>query len=116
MSIAAIAVIVAQAPAGALVDATTSKRMAMVGAAILVTAASLLLPLFPGFWPVAISQGIAHAAGVIFPPAIAAVSFGLVGHRAFTPRIGRNETFHHPRNAAAPATARASAHSIRPPV
>jgi MFS family permease len=105
-----------QTPAGALVDATKSKRMVMVGAAILVTAASLLLPLFPGFWPVAISQGIAHAAGVIFPPAIAAVSLGLVGHRAFTARIGRNETFNHAGNAVAAAIAGGSAYLFGPTV
>jgi MFS family permease len=116
MSIAAIAGIVAQTPAGALVDATKSKRMVMVGAAILVTAASLLLPLFPSFWPVAISQGIAHAAGVIFPPAIAAVSLGLVGHRAFTARIGRNETFNHAGNATAAAIAGGSAYLFGPTV
>jgi MFS family permease len=116
MSIAAIAGIVAQTPAGALVDATKSKRMVMVCAAILVTAASLLLPLFPSFWPVAISQGIAHAAGVIFPPAIAAVSLGLVGHRAFTARIGRNETFNHAGNAAAAAIAGGSAYLFGPTV
>jgi MFS family permease len=105
MSIAAIAGIVVQTPAGALVDATKSKRTVMAGAAMLVTAASLLLPLFPSFWPVAISQGIAHAAGVIFPPAIAAISLGVVGHRTFTARIGRNETFNHAGNAAAAASA-----------
>ena len=116
MSIAAIAGIVAQTPAGALVDATKSKRMVMVGAAMLVTAASLLLPLFPSFWPVAISQGIAHAAGVIFPPAIAAVSLGLVGHRAFTVRIGRNETFNHAGNATAAAIAGGSAYLFGPTV
>jgi MFS family permease len=116
MSIAAIAGIVAQTPAGALVDATKSKRMVMVGAAILVTAASLLLPLFPSFWPVVISQGIAHVAGVIFPPAIAAVSLGLVGHRAFTARIGRNETFNHAGNAAAAAIAGGSAYLFGPTV
>jgi MFS family permease len=116
MSIAAIAGIVAQTPAGALVDATKSKRMVMVSAAILVTAASLLLPLFASFWPVAISQGIAHAAGVIFPPAIAAVSLGLVGHRAFTARIGRNETFNHAGNAAAAAIAGGSAYLFGPTV
>src|SRR6266481_9358773 len=64
MSVAAIAGIVAQTPAGALVDATRAKRAVMVGAALFVTSASLLLPLFPTFGPVAISQGIAHAAGV----------------------------------------------------
>ncbi len=115
-ALAAIAGIVVQTPAGALVDATKSKRMVMVGAAILVTAASLLLPLFPSFWPVAISQGIAHAAGVIFPPAIAAVSLGLVGHRAFTARIGRNETFNHAGNATAAAIAGGSAYMFGPTV
>src|SRR5258707_9848049 len=59
MSIATIAGIVAQTPAGALVDATKAKRFVMVAAALLVTTASLSLPLFPSFWPVAISQGIA---------------------------------------------------------
>jgi MFS family permease len=116
MSIAAIAGIVAQTPVGALVDATKSKRTVMVYAAILVTAASLLLPLFPSFWPVAISQGIAHAAGVIFAPAIAAVSLGLVGHRAFTARIGRNETFNHAGNATAAAIAGGSAYLFGPTV
>src|SRR6267378_5913756 len=116
MSIAAIAGIVAQTPAGALVDATKSKRMVMVCAAILVTAASLLLPLFPSFWPVAISQGIAHAAGVIFPPAIAAVSLGVVGHRAFTARIGRNEGFNHAGNAVAAAIAGGAAYKFGPQV
>ena len=108
MSIATIAGIAAQTPAGALVDATRAKRLVMAGAAILVTAVSLLLPWFPGFWPVAFSQGIAHAAGVVFPPALAAVSLGIVGHRAFTRRIGRNESFNHAGNATAAAIAGAT--------
>lgn len=69
MSIATIAGIVAQTPAGALVDATRTKRLVMVAAAILVTLASLSLPLFPNLLPVMISQGIAQAAAVVFPPA-----------------------------------------------
>src|SRR5580704_11136198 len=80
MSVATIAGILAQTPAGALVDTTRAKRMLMVAAALIVTAASLSLPLLPDFWPVAISQGVAHAAGSIFPPAIAAIALGVVGH------------------------------------
>lgn len=114
MSIATIAGILAQTPAGALVDATRAKRLLMVLAAIVVTVASLLLPVMSSFWPVAISQGIAHAAGVIFPPAIAAVSLGVVGHRAFTGRIGRNETFNHAGNAVAAAIAGAAAYALGP--
>ncbi|HEY7846123.1 MAG TPA: MFS transporter [Bradyrhizobium sp.] len=116
MSVATIAGILAQTPAGALIDATRAKRMVMVAAAIVVTAASLLLPLFPGFWSVAVSQGVAHAAGVIFPPAIAAISLGVVGHRAFTRRIGRNETFNHAGNAVSALVAGGAAYLFGPVV
>ncbi|AMA58703.1 MFS transporter [Bradyrhizobium sp. CCGE-LA001] len=116
MSIATIAGIVAQTPAGALVDATRAKRLVMVVSAVLVTLASLSLPLFPSFLPVAISQGIAQAAAVVFPPAIAAVSLGIFGHAAFTRRIGRNETFNHAGNAVAAAIAGLSAYWFGPTV
>jgi predicted MFS family arabinose efflux permease len=116
MSIAGFAGIVAQTPAGALIDATKAKRLVTIAAAMVVTSASLLLPMFPSFWPVAISQGAAHAAGAMFPPAIAAVSLGVVGHRAFTARIGRNETFNHAGNATAAAIAGLAAFLYGPTV
>src|ERR1700756_2292637 len=87
MSIATVAGILAQTPAGALVDATRAKRFVMVAAAFLVTAASVIIPWVSSFWPVAIFQAAAHAAGVVFGPALAAVALGIVGHRAFTKRI-----------------------------
>ncbi|QIO37259.2 MFS transporter [Bradyrhizobium sp. 1(2017)] len=116
MSIATIAGIAAQTPAGALVDATRAKRLVMIVSAVLVTLASLSLPLLPSFLPVAISQGIAQAAAVVFPPAIAAVSLGIFGHAAFTRRIGRNETFNHAGNAVAAAIAGLSAYWFGPTV
>lgn len=109
MSIGTLAGIVAQTPAGALVDATRAKRLVTAVAAITVTIASLALPLFPSFLPVVISQSVAHAAAVVFPPAIAAVSLGIFGHAAFTRRIGRNETFNHAGNAIAAGLAGLSA-------
>ena len=116
MAVASFAGIAAQTPAGALVDATRAKRLAMVAAAILAMPASLALPLFPTFWPVAITQGVAHAASAIFPPALAAVSLGIAGHRAFTRRIGRNETFNHAGNATAALIAGGSAYLFGPTV
>jgi MFS family permease len=116
MSIATVAGILAQGPAGALVDATRAKRLVMAVAAILVTTASLLLPLDPRFWPVALAQAIAHSAGVVFPPALAAVSLGIFGHKAFTVRIGRNETFNHAGNATAAAIAGGAAYLFGPAV
>src|SRR5947199_4635695 len=53
MSVATIAGILAQTPAGALVDVIKAKRLLMVAAAVVVTGASLLLPLMASFWPVA---------------------------------------------------------------
>src|SRR3954462_7838741 len=54
MSIAGIAGILAQTPAGALIDATRLKRLVVACAALIVTAGSLLLPFLPTFWPVAL--------------------------------------------------------------
>ena len=65
MSIATLAGLLAQTPAGALVDATRAKRALVAGAALVVTIASLVLPWVPSFWPVALSQATAHAAAAI---------------------------------------------------
>lgn len=116
MSIAAIAGIIAQTPAGALIDRSTAKRALMVAAAILVTLSSVALPFFHRFELVAATQAIAAAAGAIFAPAIAAVTLGIVGPRAFARRTGRNEAFNHAGNATAAAIAGATAYLFGPVV
>jgi MFS family permease len=116
MSIATAAGLLAQTPAGALVDGTRAKRALIVAAALPVTAASLALPWLPGFLPVAITQAAAHAASAVFGPAIAAITLGLVGHAAFTRRIGRNESFNHAGNAFAAAAAGGAAYLWGPSV
>jgi MFS family permease len=110
MSVAAMAGILAQTPAGALIDSSTAKRALMVAAAIVVTLACLLLPLVDRFELVAATQALAAAAGAIFAPAVAAVTLGIVGPKAFAGRIGRNEAFNHAGNAAAAAIAGATAY------
>ena len=80
------------------------------------TAASLLVPWLSSFWPIALSQATAHAAGVVFGPALAAVTLGIFGHKAFTKRIGRNESFNHAGNACAAAAAGAGAYVWGPKV
>jgi MFS family permease len=116
MSIAATAEILAQTPAGALVDVIRAKRALMVVAALAVTAASLALPWLSAFWTVAASQGTGHVASAVFGPAIAAVTLGTVGRQAFSKRIGRNESFNHAGNAFAALTAGASAYVWGPVV
>lgn len=99
MSIAGLAGIAAQTPAGALIDVSQAKRGLVVGAAVVVTVACLLLPIFPQFWLVAVTQATAGASGAMFAPALAAIALGIVGPKAFAARIGRNEAFNHAGNA-----------------
>ncbi len=116
MSIAAAAGILAQTPAGALIDRTNAKRALMVAAAIVVTISSVTLPLLHSFELVAATQALAGAAGAIFAPAVAAVTLGIVGPRAFARRTGRNEAFNHAGNATAALLAGVSAYFFGPVV
>ena len=116
MSMAALAGIIAQTPAGALIDRSPAKRALMISAAILVTLTCLALPLIHGFVPVAATQALAAAAGAIFAPAIAAVTLGIVGPKAFARRTGRNEAFNHAGNAVAAALAGVTAYWFGPVV
>jgi MFS family permease len=50
MALGGVGAIVAQAPVGALVDRTTAKRALVIGGALTITAGSLAMPLFPGFF------------------------------------------------------------------
>ncbi|WP_088523638.1 MULTISPECIES: MFS transporter [unclassified Pseudomonas] len=99
MTIAGVTALLAQTPAGALIDRTPAKRAVVVIAAVLVTGSCLLLPFITSFTWVAVTQTISALAGSVFAPAIAAISLGLTGPKAFTRRVGRNETFNHAGNA-----------------
>ena len=116
MSIAALAGIIAQTPAGALIDKTTAKRGLIMAAAVMVTIGSVVLPLFPGFFLVATTQALTHVAAAVFAPALAAITLGIVGPKAFARRIGRNEAFNHAGNATAATLAGISAYFFGPVV
>ncbi len=114
MTIATLSGLVAQTPAGALTDVSHAKRGIIIAAALIVTGASILLPFTSSFVFVAGSQAAADAAAAFFGPAIAAITLGIMGPRAFTRRIGRNESFNHAGNAAAAAIAGFSAWKYGP--
>lgn len=101
MTLAGIAALVTQTPAGALVDSSRAKRALIIIAALLVTASCLVLPFISSFTLVALTQALSAAAASIFAPAISAITLGITGPRAFTRRTGRNETFNHAGNACA---------------
>ena len=114
MTIAGIAGLIAQTPAGALIDRTRHKRAIVIAAAIAVTLSCLVLPWISDFYMVAATQSVAHIAGAIFPPALAAITLGVVGPKLFSKRIGRNEGFNHAGNAVSAALAGGLAYFFGP--
>ncbi len=93
-----IASVVAQGPAGWIVDWSKHKDWLMVGAAGLVAAGCIGIVLAPDQRTEVITQILVGLAGAFFAPAIAAVSLGIVGRRKLSVRIGRNESFNHAGN------------------
>jgi MFS family permease len=93
LTVSGLAGLVAQIPAGELIDMARSKR-ALIGAGTAAAALALLLfglrSDFPSVVTAALIQGLA---GSMLGPAIAAVSLGLVGHDALAERLGRNQRF-----------------------
>lgn len=93
LTVGGIAGILTQTPAGGLVDLLRQKR-ALVGVGVVALAAgSLLIALFPSFWPVMGAQMLIGGTSSVFLPAICAISLGIVGRAAFDTRQGRNQTF-----------------------
>jgi MFS family permease len=116
MTIAGIVGLAAQTPVGAFIDATRAKRAVVIGAAIAVTVSCLVLPFVGNFTLVVATQSLAHVAGTIFPPALAAITLGLVGPKMFSRRVGRNEGFNHAGNAVSAALAGGLAYFFGPVV
>ncbi len=114
MTIAGIATLVAQTPAGAFIDETTWKRAAVMAAAALIAVAAFMVTLTPTFWVVAVAQVVMGAAAAVIPPAIAAMALGLVGPKRFTHRMGRMQAFNHGGNVVAALIAGVAGYFIKP--
>jgi MFS family permease len=104
LTVGGIAGILAQTPAGALVDFVRSKRGLVAAAVGALAAGAFLIALFPAFWPVLGAQVLIGATSSVLIPAVCAMSLGIVGRAAFDGRQGRNQTF----NAAGNVTAAVS--------
>lgn len=105
MSAMGIATVIAQTPCGALIDVLTQKRMLIAIAAALVGASCAAITLFPTFAFIMTAQALNGIAAAIFPPAVAAITLGIVGPKQFAARMGRNEAFNHAGNVGAAALA-----------
>ncbi len=116
LTIAGIVGLLAQTPAGGLIDRSKNKPRIVMAAALLVTISSISLPIVSGFTAVAVTQSVAAVAGAVFAPAISAITLGLVGAKHFAKRVGRNEAFNHAGNAVSAALAGALAWKFGPVV
>ena len=98
MTIGGVAGMLMTAPAGALVDATTRKRLYVIVPGICTVLASSLILLSQSFWVVAGSQVATAIAGAAIGPAVAGITLGIVRQAGFNRQNGRNQAFNHAGN------------------
>ena len=103
MAASSIAAACFQIPAGLMVDSLRWKRTLVALSGLAVAAGCLIIAFFPRLGPVVGAQIMIGAASAIIPPAIAALSLGLVGRRKLDGRVSRNESFNHGGNFVAAA-------------
>jgi MFS family permease len=99
MTLGGIAGMIMTAPAGALIDATKSKRAYVVASGVATVLASAIILSSQHFWIVAFSQVAAAIAGAAIGPAVNGVTLGIVRQAGFNRQIGRNQAFNHAGNA-----------------
>ena len=95
ISAQSIASVLAQGPAGWLVDWSQNKKRLIIGGAIAVALGCVGIVLSPNQPSEIFTQVLIGIAAAIFPPAIAAISLGIVGKSKLSRRVGRNESFNH---------------------
>ncbi len=93
LTVGGVAGIIAQTPAGALIDRLHAKRTLIALGIGGLAAGALLIALAPSFWPVMAAQALIGGMSSIFIPAICAISLGIVGPKLFDARQGRNQGF-----------------------
>jgi MFS family permease len=93
LTVGGIAGIVAQAPAGALVDALRAKRTLIAVGVVFLAIGAMMIAFLPRLWPILAAQTLIGVASSVFVPAVAAITLGVVGPRLFDRRQGRNQTF-----------------------
>jgi predicted MFS family arabinose efflux permease len=101
MAASSITAAICQLPAGMLVDSVRAKRLLVLISGLMVGLGCLLVVSVPKLVVVVSAQATLGAASAIIPPALAALSLGIVGRKLFPGRVSRNESFNHGGNFAA---------------
>ena len=105
ISTTSVAGILAQTPAGALVDSLRQKRLLVAISTLAVAVCYIVIVRFSALPIVVGAQAIIGASAIIVGPTVAAISLGLVGPEHLEKRIGRNEAFNHTGNVASATVA-----------
>ncbi len=103
MTIGGVAGMLMTAPAGALIDATSRKRMYVVISAIFTATASAIILFTQNFWLVSISQVATAIAGSVIGPAVIGITLGIVRQQGFNRQNGYNQAYNHAGNVAGAA-------------
>ena len=88
-----LAQVVAQTPAGALIDKLRQKRALLVVGIIIIACACLATVWITSLPVVTAAQALIGVAGAIFPPCLAAIALGLVGRKRMDRQMGTNQAF-----------------------
>jgi len=98
MSLGGVAGVALSTPAGAVVDATSRKRLWIILSGVMTVFASSLVLISHRFWIVAASQVATAIAGAAIGPAVMGVTLGIVRQSGFGRQNGRNQAFNHAGN------------------
>jgi MFS family permease len=93
MAAANVTQVLAQTPAGALLDRLRRKRELIALGAFIVAASCLAMAWRSSFPVVLTAQSCMGIAGAIFPAGVAALSLGIVGRARLDARMGRNQAY-----------------------
>ncbi len=88
-----LAQVIAQTPAGALIDRLKQKRALLIVGIVMIATACLATVWLTRLPVVTAAQALIGVAGAIFPPCLAAVALGLVGRKRLDQQMGINQAF-----------------------
>ncbi|HEX7813482.1 MFS transporter, partial [Dyella sp.] len=98
MTIGGVAGLLVTAPAGAIIDATRHKRLAVIISCVCTVLASCIVWYAHSFAMVVTSQIATAIAGALLGPAIAGMTLGMVCAKGFDRQFGRNQVANHAGN------------------
>jgi MFS family permease len=93
LSVGTATMMLAQVPAGLLVDATPRKRLLAFISLVGIAMSAILLAAWPERLPILTAEVLHGVASCVLAPAVAAISLALVGRARLGERLGRNARY-----------------------